>query len=67
MKTVILANDILKFLHDEMNTIQHQIPEENLVRNLSFMQGYKEGQIAALRRVYNFIYGIDTRPRKPLF
>lgn len=67
MKRVMLESDILKFLHEEFAAVQKKIPEENLVRDLSFMTGYKQGQLAALQRVYNFVYGIDTRPRKPLF
>lgn len=57
MKKVILQKDIIEYLNKEIIRVRKKAAcTMTDVRDESFMNGYKEGQINALMRVLNHIW-----------
>lgn len=62
MKEVLLKKDLLAYLHHEMDAIRKmEIDRRAPWFDESFQRAYKQGQVAALQRVFNYVYGINTR------
>lgn len=57
MKKVILKKDIIEYLNKEIiETRKKPACTMTEIRDESFMQGYREGQINALYRVLNHVW-----------
>lgn len=63
MKEVLLKKDIEIYLRQEINRIRVKSPYAMTeIRELSFMQGYKEGQLAAAEKIYrDILYGLSSK------